>query len=992
MYKDDPILIHGNKRGLITDGNIFPIDSVFDCSNMDFFPDYDRRREPYSMKYDGSEFLPAGYSIVGFHEYRFTNEDGSQKEVIMVAGKDKNDPESPLRIWTNDFYEPGENYHNGISATDNIGWLSDNNQSQWTELTEMIGIHYSPSPTSNWVIDYTANTITTAGGGIYQTFTFTGFTGEKAAIENYCRGWYAYAMDSNDEFYVVGIVTYQESGDNPEIVVRCNATFEATTPPITGEHIVYQEYTENQEIFLSRFPVTVDNINNWINITDVSFTDNANAVQIACGENSRVLNLSFLQNKEFFGDSLDLGSGNNCYKKNFSGLWFAFDSLCVKKKKNFYIEKTDNITYTITQVARIPGIAGIGVTNNVKLKLDVGNIFTETNLREGTEITVSGTFGGCDLGANIPSGTKTIIRIYESILGNANIIEVTGTGTMAGTNISFQVLTSGTNTIAIAGNTSATDRFAQSELSEAGLMMRFRTEGITSAAKGWDEIWDCCMQLSGFQSLFVKRAIGKGDSANARIDMRIDLYFNFHYDRRFTEIEMFYGREMPPADLKVNYEEKFAYLLSDKYYGRTKHNDSGRYITYNDSFYYLYLNPYSKTVGTEFELNATVDSGISTDSYLNNRIWKDPFVSTKEIIQVGKYSVAVGIQREQIDSEKVLNGKFKISVSNLQQGAIETSNCFPDERDRQISTSQPLTKGVGTIGNQFLIFSERTMYACDLLDGKDGTISQSPGYEFAGTYGRKTLVKAKILDQFAGLYYLSNDTIYRYLSSGPEDILLNRWKETYQAIPEDDKRNAISGYNPFTKDVFFVINETVYIWNIIYENWRKYTLYDLPEYMISSISGQIYWSSGQNIYALEKRGTAYYRDQTSDDTHSKIPFMIRKRMLHGTVLKEKIPDRVGLIFESESINDDDEYIEVSAGRNGATNDILDSHYINIINDPNRPDDPQEYKYSLNFGKGGESIRARAKFYDLTISYVDNPGLPGSLKQFKIKEYLINAKI
>ena len=273
------------------------------------------------------------------------------------------------------------------------------------------------------------------------------------------------------------------------------------------------------------------------------------------------------------------------------------------------------------------------------------------------------------------------------------------------------------------------------------------------------------------------------------------------------------------------------------------------------------------------------------------------------------------------------------------------------------------------------------MFYYDLDDEQKLRIRENfEKYLYKGTYGLKTVCKAQVGGQFAGVYWLANDSIYRFLDNQPEDILFNRWKETYQEMSESDKSAAVTGFNALTKDVYFKIGTKVYIWNILTEGWKIYSYYDVPECMFTANSGDLYFTKGQYIFKTEPYTTELRTDQSSAGPKS-IPFYLRKRLTHGSQVINKIPDRVDMIFETESPEEGEDPLTLPAdliiqiGKHGSVTNILNKEFGGA----------STFKRSFL-----TALRVRANYYDVKL--MSDPDTEENILRFKLHELIVNAKI
>jgi len=314
MFEDKPIVVRSHSKGYITDGRSFPPESVQDCLNMDFFKDRDEKRPAYTEKplyVDGvltsmNTILPSGYSIVGFREKLFVDEAGNSEVVLLIAACHSSPSSSnPFKLYVNKFFNPASTFYNYTGTkTKQIG------TSDWeenvTELTEQI--------------TFTAGADGYDDGGRVNVTT-SGITGKK---DEYYRGWFIYSGAD-----CIGCIT-DYNGTTGVITVRLNSYNNAGT--ITLYTMPTGSYTMYRYPVTKKFKTEFDSVV----VTDATFAEKANTLQICLGKGIKLLNLTFLQEKRFFGDpSTVIGTGTDTLYKNWNGFWFTKDAPEITDKKTY---------------------------------------------------------------------------------------------------------------------------------------------------------------------------------------------------------------------------------------------------------------------------------------------------------------------------------------------------------------------------------------------------------------------------------------------------------------------------------------------------------------------------------------------------------------------------------------------------------------------------------------------------------------------------------
>jgi hypothetical protein len=328
MFEDKPIVVRSHSKGYITDGRSFPPESVQDCLNMDFFKDRDEKRPAYTEKplyVDGvltsmNTILPSGYSIVGFREKLFVDEAGnSQVVILIVACHSSPSSSNPLKLYVNKFFNPANTFYNYTGAKTNQIGTTDWEENV-TELTEKIA--------------FTTPNATYSDSDRVNTTTVAGLAGEK---DQYYHGWYVY--DSSND--CVGCIT-SYTGASGLIVVRLNSYDNAGT--ITLRNMLAGNYVMYRYPVTKKFKTEFDSVV----VTDATFSEKANTLQICLGKGIKLLNLTFLQEKRFFGEPATIiGSGVNALYKNWNGFWFTKDAPEITDKKTYvYLQQMVDGDYT----------------------------------------------------------------------------------------------------------------------------------------------------------------------------------------------------------------------------------------------------------------------------------------------------------------------------------------------------------------------------------------------------------------------------------------------------------------------------------------------------------------------------------------------------------------------------------------------------------------------------------------------------------------------
>lgn len=799
MFRNDPINIKNFTKGYITDGDEYPPDSVQGCKNLDFRDGETSVRPPYSVLKDMDGILPSGYTIKGFTEKNFTDAAGNiESVIIVVACHSSPDSSHPAKIYVSKFFNPASTYFNYTGAkTNQIG--STDWEDNYTELTEKVS--------------FTAGSPSYSDSNRVNTVTCT-ITAQKT---NYYKGWFVY--DGSDN--CIGCVAYYNG--STQLVVRLNSYNDSGT--LTLRTMAAGTY------YLCRFPVTIKLKSAFesVSISKVNFQERGNTVIICLGREIQLLNLSFLQQKKFFGNQGDIiGSGNDALYKNWNGFWLTKDAPEIANKKVY-------INHDITSA---------GTTSNKYISSDIA-----------------------DLGIIVKYDINTTTSSGNEIIGGSVVCTI-----------------------------------------------------------------------DGYQGIFLKNIIlGKTASWINEFDY-ISVYFQMDFERRLTDFNLFWGRFDNFKDqIKGSYDQEIfdTYQLFNANGGKVSCLTEHSGIPFSGHNVYetwlLDIDISTGNIPTGYAYNlAGLTTGTSLNSYLNNFYWKDIHTKADDIIKIGDNMMAINLANDVVstDSDYDMNGQLKVALSQVQQGIISATSIFVDERVKQIPLAENLIGGVETIDDKFLLFTENTLLYYEVADAASGLLRKNQDFRFRGAYSKKDIVRAQLGNQFAGVYWKNNISIYRFLDDHPENILSDRWELEYQKMSESDKQNGVSGFLPRTRDVFFVIGSKIYLWNILKENWRIYEYDDVPQYIVSALSGELYYSNSRTIYQTEGLTSSVYKDKDLNG----IDWSWKKtKMSHGSKIMNKVFDRIDMYYDVQAASDVDALMPVSmdvkvTGNDGAAGYILNKTY------------------------------------------------------------------
>lgn len=937
MFANQVYGTKGLEKGYRPDAKVSADNSIIDCLNLSFKPFETERRLPYRSYLNLSAVLPASYSIIGFTITKFTDGEGNVQECVIIAAKNTALSSSETRIYINNWYSPaagplGYDNWQGYAGSSASEWVSG-----WVELTERLTLPAAGRTVGNGSPGAMTKDISYA--------TTTGFN----STDGYYAGWWIF--NSSNE--CIGMVT------NYDYTAGVGVEFNAVTVPVlTSETAIANSTFDGSAYTLARFPVNVRNLNQWDDITSVKFEKGPNNVKIACGIDSKALEIVFIQQKASF-NSLELHPSNADYRchGNWNGLYFGFTEIEADSKDDVITVKSNN---------------------------------------DGT--------------ANKPWETAGPTYGYNALwLHQGSSYSYSGT---------------------------ANSYFAYVSFAEMGILLKFEmsyklhyySDGANSKYgddadpnAGIEDLWGLALEYSGYQAIFLKMLLTKKFTVTISSDewrfkslvQSLNPIFRPDFDRRINATLLFYEDRVDYAG--VDEKGLDPKQLSERYHGRTSINSDEYSKDLTNNFWTVnlvtqgqgftnsfgrYTEPSDWDLENEFREDFFRDpensNGLTVNSYLNGLYYKNAYIKAKEFIRVGRNLVGINISNDSVatDTELRKNGLYKIAGSRIQNDDVYADGLFIDERVRQITTTEELTGGASINEEGFLVFSENGLYWREINDIKSFTLDEKQDFAFRGAYSNKSIVKAQIGDQFAGVYWISKNSIYRFINNAPEDILLDLqtyeslWRDTYQrSFTDEQKRNAIGGFNPRTREVWFLIGSYIYVWSILYENWSIYQISDAPAYYESGFDEELYWVSGNRIYATELPTTTRYKDETSGGDAA-IPFYATGKRGDEAYVNNKILDRFDIIYEITPETSGGEtltcQLKMQAGVNGSVTNIFDGTAKNGLFDAVNLAAPSKFKKTQN-----ARIRKRANYFTWKLSSVS--ANEGNIKTFKLKELVFNVK-
>lgn len=1089
-FKNDEINIKSHIKGYVSEKDLdkTAIDNqcVTDCNNMDFYPDHDRRRNPFDVYLSSlatliTDLELTDYKIHNICEKRFYDKDGNYADcLIAVVTYQGIGTAKPTKIFINQWYNPGSDYENGSgTASDFFPPTGD-----WMEITEYYDTSSYTFEAGSWVIDGVTYTLRSANATIagkadeyFKGFFVTHADNRVIGIvqdsikedlletKSYSGTWsagitlvsysgttditYKVQLDeltpdgfgnyhykyiwTKDNWSTSATLVEGDTTSTPATIAEADLSMDGGKAVVTILVAVADTADEDEVSILlevnytyfklsidgtvtiadtnklTRFPVTHFNYDNWANVTNVEINkDFPNVVRFYC-ENYRTLWFGFIKDRNHFytqthtivndvagnldlvtGDIEGLFTGDNDTDK----VWFNVN------------ESTDGSNVTIVCSYSYDGVTYIedaSITDSDPLYfqwvIKLGNGLTYTidcdsdNLANGnntatveTSLTRGAKWDGFWFGYDTPE-----------IFNRKKYIQSSSAGYLY---------------------------LEKAELSsELGIRYTFKTVQESNLTNS-DRVYSFAIELDGYQTIFIKNIL-----LNSKYYLdETHIAFEKWFDRRITGSLIF---ELTTEDsINANTITKgdlpTGYLVTQNAKIPGYYKTDEMIITGTDKNATLIMiidDSYSSNNITELEKNAT---GSLLNTYLNHYYWKALEVKAKGGTKVGDNILAYNLSEDtmELDKDSKNNvagiGKTSLTVSGIQNSGINTPSIMTTERIRELARDEIL--GVKCIyGTSFLLFTETETKWYE-LDDTNYVFTNVGNFQY-GCVASKSIVEASTQDiapvgtashrfgarMFNGIYWASYDSIYAFFQNEPIDILDGKWKKEYQEILEltnfDPETDIIGAYNPYMNEVWFwfkLSDETgytdrIYVYNIDYKHWKKYTYFQTspaPTEFIKGFAqsneGMLYWWMDDNIiYTQEPEGTGNKQDYTSG-TPGDITFFYEQYINHGNTNIIKTLDRIDLIYDVTPYETGgkysrvDAYIEIKA--NAAETSILSSSdLITLQTNVTAAIAGKLYKKRI-------PIKLRIPNNFIKLKFSSDTSTDSNIKQLKLLQLTINSKI
>lgn len=979
-FKIDEKYIQSLSGGYVNEAEV-PITMITElmavnCNNVDIENNM-KIREPYDIHSDLENVLPSGYEIIRFAEKNFTDAAGNNQKVLIVCAKGSSltSPESEkLRIYANYYYLPESSYENAWKNGSYIsGW-----QSGWYELTE----RYSGKATAGSIefianLSYSSTGFPPIAGVIYNLkSTSTKLNKDR----DYFKGWFV--SDNNGE--MCGIVTGS---------IWYNGAAYFKTKITAGAPI-------SNQWSINRFPVNQFNQNVWKNINKVDINiENPNVVRFYFNDKSENIWLGYISDRAHFGG------------------WRALLPIYSGTPTNWLTVTDIHYTETISKTYKIKCAGILNYTGYKKIQFAyTDNNFVTTKYFQAITANVLGNFS------------------FESLMLDGITIKVTGNVNYFTVNTSLATLIIDKSEVQTKwnglwmrkdpphisnklffqkyeSNDPKTDVVSPESFSkELGISYGVQSYKIRFEAAPFNyRIYSLAIELDGSQAIFIKNLLttihNEPGTGVFHGSLTIDLYFEYWFDRSITAHLLFLGTD---DGLQGNLSAK-RILNTGRLLVNTK--IEGYYpigempVTIDEDKNMLKVNLITSQGGpgaTEHDLYPEEHAtGETLQGYLNNFYYSDINVKPQLAAKVGENIIGVNLKYDKIDATKVnpetqKNPKTMMCLSQFQREAVHTESILCTERIKQASKGGEIIAIAGTIGQQFLIFTNNECRWLEVLDSKNFTIKTQGIFDDKGAISTEAVVKAvnvlqtqtgptnaPVSSEFEGVFYFSSNTAFGFYNNQPVDLfdvkdssgrkLYSTWKEEYQNLSDEIKENIKGGYLFNKREVWWQVGNKIRIWSIPHKEWKNYTLNDTVIQFLQEEDGELYFCTARKIYKTEKEGTTKWKDRQSSSSPAYINWELEILLTHGNISQSKAPGGVEINFtaEGDSTGRDYPMIKVQAGTFESRTNLLDRRVIVMQNGT-----------ALRYFKHKEfDQRLRCGYWRLKISS-DTASLP-ILRKFKI---------
>lgn len=769
-FIEKPLLAKGFPLGLITDGDIKdkPFESVQGGYNIDYFGDKTKRRD--ALEYIQKNLtLPSGYVIAKIQEKNFIDANGSTVTAYIVFATKTG---YPPRIFVTKWYNPaftssGKYYQNAGGGT--TGWTD-----VFTELTEQYSV---TTDTDEYQIGkdlFTINLQSTNDDLV-------------SKADDYFRGFFVYWNILSTPRYL-GIVTGSYQRDNGKHVICIRTSMK----PVSGDSDLGNEIYESDlpisGILLVRYPIVKDIQSGTID--DISVVDLPNnALAVSFGADYEPLWIGLLSDKHLLSKTLGVMPASST--GNISSIELISASLL-------------RITLS-SPMGSDPELAFVqldGITGDYSILN--GNIY---QVHTNTPSVLDCYWAGSSAGLITPSSD--------------------GTATFVSNKLTYGNYWDGYWLTRLTPNVSNIDKWFVSyadvfirykeDAEDCGIILCTRCDNSTGLIEHKNRMAAICIEYDHINTIFLKMVAAR-ISTSVTIDVSFQVILKSNFDRRITAFKTFYrcsdSENYVPESIDEGDSAEIECVRSDYLPYQVIKEEGGDISVEEIDGNLTYFS-----VATPFYQNKEKsNTGSNLNNFLGHYYYNAPYLKCKGFTYTAGYLIAYGISQNSFEADP--NNKRLIAISNLQQGIIPSNSTFSIERT--ISCEDEPIKVVGLYYNRIAYFTSLIFKVLEIKN----IIAIDTDEIFRGLNmglpNANAVVEAKVKNEFGGIYWATpNDDVYRFIDGKPEFLMKGRILDEWLALGA--KTSVQVAYHQEEKDViFYLTKDLIYVYNILYNNWRTY--------------------------------------------------------------------------------------------------------------------------------------------------------------------------
>lgn len=962
--------------------NHFTQDDCVELKNFIILPDGISLRPPYLGINDVSisdlmAILPSGYTIHKVIEKYYTDKTtGTEQKIYLVACY--KDATSKLKLYASHYYLPETSYDNSWNAANvTRGWVRG-----WVNLFERyyVGNPSSESPNSEEIIS-----------DLYYMGTGTGnqyLISHDAVFMNkpkdYFKGWYV--IDDNGE--IAGIVLETNYGS-----------------PGTNIISIRVDVDVSKQLALShcgicRFQVAQGAKDTLVGLNDVHFNiDQYNVVRMTGkdknGHNIRPIGL-YMLNERHYANGYAISTPT--YNGTPTG-WLT--------PQGFYTGESET-TITV-EIRGRKYFLGVFRLLEFEYRIDGGAWLFFRRPPESAPFHTHAYFTVQLLGLSL-----TVNAPIDSFFTNAwtvatfQIRKVSARTSWNGFWLDYTAPKVNKKNYYYWNETASTGSPLQPVHSATGAKQELGVyyEAYSYLNNNADKpfrAYSSAIELDNYQTFFTSNHVTGGSGSKHMLNFKVK--FHKWFNRRISGHYLFYDdfdnftkdagqiTEIPPT-----------YLLDESHSGQVKMENIPVTTDMATNEFIWDMNLFVSETSTE-KLVSYADAGLPLESYLNGFYRSDVNVRPYQLIRVGPNMMGINCELDSDtdkDSRQITNAYTMVCVSQKQNGAIYCEDILSTQRLKQQSIGFPLRGGVGIMGNQFIVFSQAMGHLREILAEDNLVIRNVADFENKGliTPDGSGIVKAvdvlsietgqetaPLVSEYKGIFWLSYNDIYTISGNRAvsivedrneyDTVLRRKWKQEYQNIPSSVRAQVIQGYHANNEQVWYFINNTLYIYQLSYNRWIIYELADTPLGFVSAADGELLIYTSNAVYKTEPIGTTAFKDKGTVEIDSAIALILN----HGNPLVPKIPDGFNVNYDITAVENPITTFTIEA--NVAVTDEEGTEIYNKNIELATSIEPQK-----KFERRGYDKRIRSSRYKFRLSSVDN----SNMKKFKITQLRLTAQV